>query len=120
MYELKDSGNSHQQYKAFRSSLDGSACDEIPADECPRCLEDLVASERGYRGAMLIHQLFNEQVQRTPHATAVVCGQMSLSYCELNARANQLACYLRDIGVGVDQTVGVCLERSLEDRKSVV
>ena len=44
----------------------------------------------------------------------MVSGDQQLSYAELNARANQLAHYLRDRGVGPDSLVGICLERSLD------
>ncbi len=60
-----------------------------------------------------IHQLFEEQVQRTPHAVAVVFENQQLTYQQLNCRANQLAHYLRSFGVKPDQLVGLCLERSL-------
>jgi len=61
-----------------------------------------------------IHQLFEEQVKRTPDAVAVVCSQQQLTYNELNCRANQLAHYLRKLGVKADTLVGISLERSLE------
>ncbi|TRU41490.1 MAG: amino acid adenylation domain-containing protein, partial [Microcystis aeruginosa Ma_QC_Ca_00000000_S207] len=61
-----------------------------------------------------IHQLFEEQVKRTPDAVAVVCSQQQLTYNELNRRANQLAHYLQSLGVKPDTLVGICLERSLE------
>ncbi len=61
-----------------------------------------------------IHQLFEEQVKRTPDAVAVVCSQQKLTYNELNCRANQLAHYLRKLGVKADTLVGISLERSLE------
>ena len=61
-----------------------------------------------------IHQLFEEQAARTPDAVAVVFEDQQLTYAELNARANQLAHYLRTLGVGPDVLVGICLERSLE------
>ncbi|NCR20497.1 MAG: amino acid adenylation domain-containing protein [Microcystis aeruginosa L111-01] len=61
-----------------------------------------------------IHQLFEEQVKRTPDAVAVVCSQQQLTYNELNCRANQLAHYLQSLGVKPDTLVGICLERSLE------
>ncbi|MFN7216594.1 amino acid adenylation domain-containing protein, partial [Microcystis sp.] len=61
-----------------------------------------------------IHQLFEEQVKRTPDAIAVVCSQQQLTYNELNNRANQLAHYLRKLGVKPEELVGICLERSLE------
>ncbi|MDZ8188239.1 MAG: amino acid adenylation domain-containing protein [Nostoc sp. ChiSLP02] len=61
-----------------------------------------------------IHQLFEEQVERTPHAVAVVFENQQLTYHELNTRANQLAHYLRSLGVEADVLVGICVERSLE------
>ena len=63
---------------------------------------------------MLVHELFEEQVEKTPDAVAVVYEDATLSYGELNRRANQLAHYLRELGVGPDQRVAICMERSLE------
>ncbi|QSV63518.1 MAG: amino acid adenylation domain-containing protein [Dolichospermum sp. DL01] len=61
-----------------------------------------------------IHQLFEEQVERTPDHVAVVFEDEQLTYRELNARANQLAHYLQKLGVGPEVLVGICVERSLE------
>ncbi|HEU4507241.1 MAG TPA: amino acid adenylation domain-containing protein [Pyrinomonadaceae bacterium] len=61
-----------------------------------------------------IQHLFEAQAERTPEATAVVCGEQRLSYAELNRRANQLAHYLRSQAVGPEVLVGVCMERSIE------
>jgi len=61
-----------------------------------------------------IHQLFDAQVARTPHTTALVFEDQYLTYCELNRRANQLAQHLQTLGVGPDIRVGICLERSLD------
>ncbi|MEH1824947.1 MAG: non-ribosomal peptide synthase/polyketide synthase [Nostoc sp.] len=61
-----------------------------------------------------IHQLFEEQVQHTPDAVAVVFENEQLTYGDLNCRANQLAHYLQSLGVGADALVGICVERSLE------
>ncbi|MEH2199895.1 amino acid adenylation domain-containing protein [Nostoc sp.] len=61
-----------------------------------------------------IHQLFEQQVQRTPDALAVVFDNEQLTYQQLNSRANQLAHYLRSLGVKPDVLVGICVERSLE------
>ncbi|MBP9714673.1 MAG: amino acid adenylation domain-containing protein, partial [Sterolibacterium sp.] len=58
--------------------------------------------------------LFEAQVQRRPQAIAVSCTGVSLSYHELNARANQLAHRLRALGVGTDVIVALCIERSPE------
>ncbi|HEX5604654.1 MAG TPA: condensation domain-containing protein, partial [Pyrinomonadaceae bacterium] len=61
-----------------------------------------------------IHELFEEQVARTPSAVAVVHEGESLSYAELNERANQVAHYLVAQGVTPDEVVGLSMERSLE------
>src|SRR5215470_17499270 len=61
-----------------------------------------------------IHQLFEEQVEKTPNAVAVMFENQQLTYRELNNRANQLAHYLRKRGVGPDVLVGICVARSIE------
>ncbi|NEO23277.1 MULTISPECIES: non-ribosomal peptide synthetase [unclassified Moorena] len=61
-----------------------------------------------------IHQLFEEQVELTPDAVAVVFEDKQLTYRQLNNRANQLAHYLRSKGVGPEVLVGICVERSVE------
>jgi len=62
---------------------------------------------------LCVHQLFEQQAERTPEAIALVLGRQEITYSELNARANQLAHHLIDLGVGVDVIVGLCLERSV-------
>ena len=66
------------------------------------------------RGDGLLHGLFEEQVRRTPEATALVAGTARLTYAELNARADRLAQWLRSQGVGPEVRVGVRLGRSAE------
>ena len=61
-----------------------------------------------------IHRLFEAQVAKTPDAVAVQFDCQSLTYRELNDRANQLAHYLHSFGVKPDGIVGVYLERSLD------
>lgn len=61
-----------------------------------------------------LHELFESQVEKAPHAIAAVHEQRCLSYRQLNERANQLAHYLRAHGVRPDTLVGLCVERSLE------
>ena len=59
-----------------------------------------------------IHELFEAQVERTPEAIAVQFEGKQLTYRELNSRANQLAHYLKGLGVGPEKLVGICVERS--------
>ncbi|MFC5743592.1 non-ribosomal peptide synthetase [Dyella tabacisoli] len=64
--------------------------------------------------ARRLHELFEAQASLTPHAVAVTYEDESLSYVELNARANRLARHLRSLGVGPDVLVGLCVPRSVE------
>ena len=59
-----------------------------------------------------IAALFQEQVALAPYSVALVCGDIHLSYAELNAKANQLAHYLLALGVASEDRVAVCLDRS--------
>jgi len=61
-----------------------------------------------------VHELFETQAAQRPQQTAVLFRQEQVSYEELNARANQLAWYLRELGVGPEVKVGLCLERGIE------
>lgn len=61
-----------------------------------------------------VHELFEELVRADPDALAVTNGQQSLTYGELNQRANQWAHYLAEQGVGPDVLVGICVERSID------
>ena len=61
-----------------------------------------------------IHALIEAQVERTPDAIAVICGDESLSYQELNRRANRVARALQKLGVSADLPVGLCVERSVD------
>ncbi|WP_198299772.1 non-ribosomal peptide synthetase [Tumebacillus avium] len=66
----------------------------------------------GYPRTSTIHRLVEEQAVRTPDRIAVVCGEESLTYAELNVRANRLAHALREQGVQRGDLVSVMLERS--------
>lgn len=61
-----------------------------------------------------IHNLFENQVEKTPDAVAVVLEEQKLTYSQLNERANELARYLQQLGVQPQVRVGICVERSLE------
>ncbi|MGH7411479.1 MAG: non-ribosomal peptide synthetase, partial [Candidatus Methylomirabilis sp.] len=79
-----------------------------------RILVEWNQTEREYPRETTVHGLFEEQVERTPEAGAVVFEGEQLSYRELNRRANRLAHHLRGLGVGPEVPVGICMERSLE------
>ena len=85
----------------------------LPPDE----RAELVASGRaliGHTEVGTLHSRFEAQVRRSPDAVAVRCDGRSLSYGELNARANRLARALRQRGVGRNDLVGLAVERSTE------
>lgn len=82
-----------------------------------RELEELEAwnqTDAWYAFEQPIHQLFREQAKQTPEKIAVICGEASLTYRQLDERTNQLARTLRQHGVGADTIVGICTERSVE------
>ena len=85
----------------------------LTSAERQRVLFDWNAPQTAYPDAC-VHELFAAQAQATPDATAVTFEDRTLSYRELDARANQLARYLQARGAGPDVLVGVCLERSLD------
>src|SRR5207302_1454311 len=86
----------------------------LTESERQQLLVDWNATHLDYPRERCIHQLVEQQAARTPDAVALVCGDQQLSYQELDQRANQLAHYLRSLGVGPEVRVGICLERSLE------
>jgi amino acid adenylation domain-containing protein len=92
----------------------------LPEDERQQVIEAFNSLKRAYPDHKLIHELFEEQVCRTPDAIALVHEEQSLTYAELNRRANQLAHYLRGTGVPPDQLVAICLDRGAEMVVSVL
>ncbi|HEX8904103.1 MAG TPA: condensation domain-containing protein, partial [Longimicrobiaceae bacterium] len=77
-------------------------------------LEEWNPTDAGYPAGACIHHLFEAQCQATPHAAAVVSERGSLTYRELEERANRLAHHLLHLGAGPDARVALCLERGLE------
>ncbi|MGK7956652.1 MAG: amino acid adenylation domain-containing protein [Crocosphaera sp.] len=71
-------------------------------------------TQQNYPQDKCIHQLFEEQVEKTPDAVAVVFEGQELTYRELNEKANQLGHYLQKLGVKTETLVGICVERSSE------
>nr|WP_240449531.1 amino acid adenylation domain-containing protein [Streptomyces harenosi] len=90
-----------------------SALEVLGEGERRRVLEEWNATEVDL-GSGLVPELFAAQVGRTPDAVAVVGEAESVSYAELDARANRLAHYLVGQGVGAESLVGVCLPRGVE------
>ncbi|MGN6381061.1 MAG: amino acid adenylation domain-containing protein [Dyella sp.] len=82
--------------------------------ERKRLLQDFGATAPAPADDRCIHQLFEQQAERTPDAAAAVYRDRTLTYAQLNARANRLAHRLRALGVGPERTVAICAERSLE------
>jgi len=60
-----------------------------------------------------VHELFHRQAEARPEAIAVIDGDRHLTYQELDRRANRVACELREVGVGPETVVGVCVTRSI-------
>ncbi len=86
----------------------------LAAQERLRLLEEWNDTARAIPAGECVHTLIEAQATRTPDATAVVFESRSLTYAELDARANQVARHLRGMGVGRDTLVGMYAERSLE------
>ena len=86
----------------------------VSATEQHQLLAEWNNTQSEYPQDQCIDQLFEAQVERTPDAIALVFEKQQLTYQELNSRANQLAHYLRGLGVGTETLVGICVERSIE------
>ena len=71
-------------------------------------------NQTDYPKDITIIDLFQTQVEKTPDNIAVVFGNQQLNYKDLNKKANQLAHYLMNLGIGAETFVGICVERSLE------
>jgi amino acid adenylation domain-containing protein len=86
----------------------------LPEAERRQVLYDWNTTETEYPKEQCVHQLFEAQAHRTPDAVALVFEEQSLSYAELNIRANRLAHHLIDLGIRPDVRVAIGVERSLE------
>ena len=107
----------------FRTLLNAMVADDtlavdrlplLPASERHQLLYGWNDTSTEFPRHLCVHQLFEQQVEKTPDATAVVFEEHELSYAQLNVRSNQLAHYLRELGVGPDTRVAICVERGLE------
>ncbi|MDB9467600.1 non-ribosomal peptide synthetase [Dolichospermum circinale] len=86
----------------------------ISAFEQQQILENWNNTQQDYPESFCIHELFAQQVIKTPDAIAVKFGNQQLTYTQLNQKANQLANYLQNCGVTSEVLVGLYLERSLD------
>ena len=86
----------------------------VTPDEKKKILYDFNNTSADYPRDKTITQLFEEQVEKTPDNIAVVFEDQKLTYRELNERANSLANYLRNNGVGLNDSVAIFLDKSLE------
>ncbi|MFE4118690.1 amino acid adenylation domain-containing protein, partial [Priestia sp. YIM B13448] len=82
--------------------------------EQKQLLEEWNDTDVVYAHESMIHELFEQQVMRTPEAVAVVYEDGQLTYQEINEKANQLAHYLQKRDIGPESLVGICVERSLD------
>src|SRR5215813_10406743 len=88
-----------------------SAIDLLGKEELSQVLFDWNAGRTPYDGP-LIHELIQEQAERTPSALAVVCGDQRVTYRELNLRSSLLAWYLRRREIGPESRVAVFMRRA--------
>ncbi len=89
-------------------------CTPVATSGTPHTAPGWNATAFHYPSTNALHELVQEQAEKTPDAVAVVDGHITLSYNELNQQANQLAHYLISLGISRNTPVAVCLERSVE------
>ncbi|MFI9210936.1 amino acid adenylation domain-containing protein [Streptomyces sp. NPDC053253] len=118
--ELFDRTTAERLAGHYANLLDGAVADParpvgeidlLGAPERDRLLGTFNDTAVPYEDDITVHELFAQQAARTPDAVAIVCEGTRLSYAELNARANQLAHHLIDLGITTDDLVTVCVDR---------
>jgi amino acid adenylation domain-containing protein/non-ribosomal peptide synthase protein (TIGR01720 family)/FkbM family methyltransferase len=82
--------------------------------ERQQLLVELNNTRNDYPRESCLHELFEQQVERTPANVAIVFRDEQYTFAELNARSNQLARHLQTLGVSTDTLIAICMERSLE------
>ncbi len=86
----------------------------LDATERGKVLSEWNQTDAAFPSDRCVHELFEEQARQRPDAAAILFETQSLSYGDLDRRANQLAHHLRSLGVGPDQLVGICVDRTPE------
>jgi len=86
----------------------------IAEDELYHLVHELNQTQLDFPREKCVHQLFETQVEKTPEGVAVMYGDTSITYHELNQRANFLARHLQSLGVGPDVRVAIFMERAAE------
>ena len=89
------------------------AIDVLPTAERERILVDWNDTARDYPRDLCVHRLFEDRAAQSPQALALIRGEETLSYAELNTRANRLAHHLIAMGVAPGQRIAICVERSV-------
>ena len=121
--DLFEASTIHRMLRHFEVLIDGIVADpdrrvaSLPLlmnQETQTLLVEWTDTKTDYPRDDSIQAQFEIQAALTPHATAVVFGNQTLTYDDLNRRANQLAHYLKSLGVGPEMPVGLCVERSIE------
>lgn len=88
--------------------------ESITDEQLNEYLEQLLNEDENNVSTFCIHTLFEQQVEQRPNQIALFFENQSLTYTELNNRANQLAHYLRQRGVGAEVLVGICMSRTVD------
>ena len=127
--DLFDAGTIERMLGHFQTLLESATADPaqsisklplLSAAEHQQLLSDWNSTTSAFPGELCLHEQFELQAAKTPQAVAVRYQAEALTYQELNARANQLAHYLRRLGIGPEKLVGICMERSVEMLISVL
>ena len=102
-------------HEAVRNaSKDILTLEYLSQEEKKKIIGSFNDTKAAYPMAKTIHQLFEEQAERTPNNIALVYEDKQITYKELNEKSNQLARFLREKGVKPDSIVGIMVERSVE------
>ena len=97
---------------ATASELSTGIPDMMSASERDYLLTDLNQTDKPHQDNLMLHESFERKVLEFPDKLSLIMGAQEVTYSALNSKANQLAHYLRETGVSLDEPVGICLHRS--------